>query len=209
MHPYSTDSAERTRLVFYMAIFSMAIFWLLSWLLAMIKGLTSWGIAAPSIAIIFGGTYFLFNKYSWKWSLLHKVGLVNTPDLSGIWTGTLNSSNDNYKKDYQIKIIINQNWTKISVRLVAEKSTSHSIAASIVTYHDGPYGVSLTYLYQNDPRSTAEPSMQIHRGAVIFHLSSDNTLEGDYFSDKGRRTNGSINVIREIESETLDKKNSI
>ena len=56
MHPYVTDSDERTRILFWLAVISVVVTWGLHELLKIMQISIHWIIEAPSVM----GFYFLF-----------------------------------------------------------------------------------------------------------------------------------------------------
>jgi hypothetical protein len=39
------------------------------------------------IASIATGTWIIFERYLWRWSIFRTLGLVDIPDLNGVWSG--------------------------------------------------------------------------------------------------------------------------
>jgi hypothetical protein len=79
--------------------------------------------------------------------------------------------------------------------LATDQSSSHSESASIVI--DTPEGKYLSYQYINDPKSNAVETMSIHRGTVrLIFDEKKNTLEGEYYSGRGRQNFGSLSFKR-------------
>mgnify|MGYP000935742563 CR=1 FL=1 len=194
MHPYATDSHERKTVIYYLVLLSVIVAIGLNYLLNRYKVSLPFTIAAPSLAAFFGFFYATFNKYIWKISLLQKIGIVNVPNLSGSWSGYLQSSFDELKEKRPITVTIKQSWTYISVKLTANSSTSFSLAASVLI--DVPDGPNLIYFYQNEPQPIAEGTMTIHKGTNIFKLASQDHIEGEYYTGRGRMTFGLIYLDR-------------
>ena len=137
--------------------------------------------------------YYVFDRFIWKWSLLRKIELVTVPDLNGQWGGTINSSYESDAQDYQIKVFITQQWSKILIRLEAGESYSKSIAASFLT--DDPSSPELVYVYDNDPMTMTPESMRSHGGTAKLRIT-DSGLQGQYYTGQGRRTIGDISLKR-------------
>lgn len=194
MHTYATDSDERKKITAFLAIISVGISYLLFLLLSKLITPSIWWFSAPSAFAVFGIMYAVFRRFVWLWPLLYRARLVKIPNLNGKWSGALRSSFDDYEKEYPVTIIIEQSWTHIRIRLTTEQSSSYSVAASLKT--DGPEGISLIYVYQNQPRVIAQPGMEMHWGTNTLILEEHNRLEGDYFTSKGRRSNGRIRIER-------------
>jgi hypothetical protein len=118
------------------------------------------------------------------------LGLVRVPNLTGRWRGHLLSSFDGHVKRHDLMINIFQSWTQIAVFLTTETSMSRSCAAVIQV--DDPDGLSLTYQYQNQPLANAMRTMHMHYGTAMLRMSDDDTLTGDYYAGRDRRTFGRI-----------------
>ena len=152
-----------------------------------------WLISVPSVAGIYQILYYMFDRYIWKWSLLRKIDLVTVPDLNGKWRGQLTSSHKSDRHAYPISVIITQRWSKILIRLEAEKSHSRSIAANFLT--DDPSSPELVYVYDNDPKAIVSESMHAHSGTARLRLI-DSILQGKYYTGQDRKTVGDIELER-------------
>ncbi len=193
MHPYNIDSAERKHVTFGLAVVSLLLATATAPFLNQLSGFLGFTIMPPSTLAIFGGLYFVFKKFVWKWSFLNKLGLIKVPDLNGEWNGQIKSSHDNFLQAYRIKIMIQQDWTHIAVRIKAEESTSHSFVAAILT--EDPRGIILTYQYQNKPNPETIDTMAIHEGTTFLKLE-EKKLEGEYYTGRGRATFGKLELTR-------------
>src|SRR5882672_2498550 len=65
-------------------------------------------------------------------------------------------------------------------------------SCSAVIQVDDPDGLSLTYQYQNQPLANAMRTMDMHYGTAMLQMSDDNSLTGDYYAGRDRRTFGRI-----------------
>src|SRR5688500_3015166 len=121
MHPYGTDSNERRNLLVALVPISF-------WLSAAAAGAIRWAGWGPpegvdwifdpaSAAAWFGVLYLYVERRVWRWSWLHRIGFVETPDLNGTWDGTLRTSWDQFREERRIHLIIRQSWTRIVVEL--------------------------------------------------------------------------------------------
>src|SRR5260370_18804218 len=128
-----------------------------------------WWVDAPSSMAFYGALYALFDKYLWRNSLVCKLGLVRTPNLTGRWRGFLITSFDGHAKRHDLMINIFQSWTQISVFLTTTTSISRSCAAEIQI--DDPDSVSLLYQYQNQPLANAMRTMHMHYGTAMLRVS--------------------------------------
>jgi hypothetical protein len=195
MHGYSTDSGERRVVPLLLASVAIALAWLSSQLLAAMHLSLPWWLDAPSTLGYYGALYALFDRKLWRNRSAHKLGLVRVPNLAGRWRGYLLSSFDGHTKRHDLMINIFQSWTQIAVFLATETSISRSCAAVIQV--DDPDGLSLTYQYQSQPLANAMRSMHMHFGTATLRVSDDDTLTGDYYAGRDRRTFGRIYCRRE------------
>jgi hypothetical protein len=202
MHGYSTDSSERRVIPLLLALLSIASAWVSSRLLAAAHLSVPWWLDAPSSLAFYGLLYGLFERFFWRNSLVHKLGLVRIPNLMGRWRGYLITSFDGHAKHHRLVIHIFQSWTQISVFLTTATSMSRSCAAVIQV--DDPEGVTLIYQYQNQPLADAMKTMHMHYGTAMLRLSDDGCLAGDYYAGRDRRTFGRICCRKQLGSPKAD-----
>ena len=190
MHGYSTDSGERRVVPLFLAMLAIALAWGSSKFLAAVHLSLPWWVDAPSSMAFYGVLYTLFDRYLWRNSLAHKLGLVRIPNLMGRWRGYLVTSFDGHAKRHDLMINIFQSWTQISVYLTTTTSMSRSCAAMIQV--DDPEGVALIYQYENQPLAYATRTMHMHCGTAMLMISDGDCLAGDYYAGRDRRTFGRI-----------------
>jgi hypothetical protein len=190
MHGYSTDSSERRVVPLLLALLAIALAWVTSKSLATAHLSVPWWADAPSSMAFYGLLYRLFDKQLWRNSLVHRLGLVRIPNLTGRWRGYLITSFDGHAKRHNVIINIFQSWTQIAVYLATATSISRSCAAVIQL--DDPEGASLIYQYQNQPLANAKKSMHMHCGTAQLRISNCGCLAGDYYAGRDRRTFGRI-----------------
>ena len=196
MHDYAIDSRER---VFVVRILFMAS--------ALASGIAAalipsdllpmrWLLPIPSIALVFGVSYWAFDNWLWRWQFLRVMRLISVPDLRGTWTGTIASSYTDFEKTQSVTVTIEQTWTKMAVRLNAAESRSWSITASVLT--NALEGLILTYLFDNEPKAESIGTMQRFRGTTVLVNTEPDRLEGHYFTGRGRETHGSMKLCRRL-----------
>jgi SMODS-associating 2TM, beta-strand rich effector domain len=190
MHGYSTDSGERRVVPLLLASVAIALAWLSSKILTLMHLSLPWWLDAPSTLGFYGALYTLFDSNLWRSQLARRLGLVRVPNLTGRWNGYLITSFDGHVKRHRLIINIFQSWTQISVFLTTNTSISRSCAAVIQV--DDPDGLSLTYQYQNQPLANAMRTMHMHFGTAMLRMSEDESLTGDYYAGRDRRTFGRI-----------------
>jgi len=190
MHPYSTTSEERSKIPFGLAAIAIGLAWLLSLIIGEIH-LPFW-IEVPGAVTLYGLLYALFRSYIWKWSLLHRIGLVTTPNIAGDWCGYVTSTFDDLAVRHPIKVRIQQNWTHLLLRLSANNSESESVVAFMVVGD----GTALSYEYRNTPKPGAKDTMHAHAGMAVLKLGDDGELSGEYYSGRDRANQGIISLMR-------------
>jgi hypothetical protein len=194
MHPYSTDSSERERVLFGLALLAVGAAWGLSRLLHATQITVPWWFDAPSTMGFYGIFFKSFDYGVWRWRLLHLVGLLKVPLLAGEWRGHVVSSFDNHKKPREVTVRIKQTWTRIVVLLSSDASNSHTLTAAIQVH--APEGIALSYEYENQPKPGAVKTMEIHFGTARLIFQDNRVLEGFYYSGRGRLEHGSIHLER-------------
>jgi hypothetical protein len=196
MHHYGTDSNERKYIPLLLAGLAIATALGFSRFLLWVHLTVPWWLDAPSTMGFYGLFYVWFDKKLWRIGLLRRLGLVKVPILDGHWQGVVRSSYDNHSREHQVEVQVKQTWTRISIRLESGSSRSHTTLAHIDIF--SPEGIVLSYQYQNDPAPGAVDTMQIHHGTARLRVIDENTLEGDYYSGRGRQNYGSI-TLRKVQ----------
>ncbi len=193
MHAYSIDTNERKNILLVLAVVSIVFSWGFYKILSYYQLSLPWWVESPSVLFFYGLLFVIFDRLLWK--CFRKVNFVKTPNLIGEWGGNLKSSFDNHSSEVKATLKIFQDWTRIKILMTTDQSSSHSESASIVI--DAPEGKYLSYQYINEPKSTAVETMNIHRGTVrLVFDEKKNTLEGQYYSGRGRQNFGSLYFAR-------------
>jgi len=190
MHGYSTDSSERRIVPLLLALLAIALAWATSRFLAAAHLSVPWWVDAPSSLAFYGALYAFFDRYLWRKSFVHKLGLARIPNLTGRWRGYLVTSFDGHAKQRELVIHIFQSWTQMVIYLATATSISRSCAA--VMQVDDPEGVSLVYQYESQPLANATRTMHMHYGTAMLRVSNGGCLAGDYYTGRDRRTFGRI-----------------
>ena len=145
-----------------------------------------------SINIIF---WMVFIKWLWRLKLFYPW-LVQVPNLSGNWEGTIKSNWDKGKGDpIPIKISINQSFLNIQIRIKSDESRSFSIGSSFDIDKDRGQQ-QLFYSYLNTPKPGVRNRSEIHYGSalLIFEGYDVNEMDGEYWTS--RETTGEIRIKR-------------
>lgn len=196
MHDYAIDSRERVLVVRILFMASALVSGIAAVLIPSDLLPMRWLLPIPSIALVFGVSYWAFDNWLWRWWFLRFLRLVSLPDLRGEWTGTIASSYTDFEDTQSVTVAIEQTWTKIAVRLNAAESRSWSLTASILT--NAPEGLVLTYLFDNQPEAESDETMERFRGTTVLLRTAADQLEGYYYTGRGRTTHGSINLCRQL-----------
>ena len=192
MHSYELES--RGRVAVTLGLISILFVWLIDVSLTAAKFDPQWWLSVPSFAGFYSVLHWLFDRHIWKLHILRKLRLVHAPNLNGVWTGEVRSSYDDYKFTYPVSVVIRQRWSQMTVRLETQQSQSRSFAATF-RVADLPYP-ELSYLYINEPKPGADAPMNIYRGTVELELK-EGALEGNYYTGRGRMTNGIMRLTRD------------
>jgi hypothetical protein len=197
-HNYSTDSTERRYIPFFLAAAAIGTALLTYHLLDRYHA-TPPGWASPLDTMAFYGLFYtFFDKYMWKWSVLHKVRISKIPDLSGTWKGyvepaTTRGVSAGLAIRTEITIAVQQTWTSLFIVGRTQLSRSHSLSGSLITTDE----CSLSYEYLNEPSTNALYTMHAHRGTARLSIERTHTiLSGEYYSGRDRQNIGSIHLTR-------------
>lgn len=197
MHPYSIDTDERVRVIAWMSILSIILFYIFRYILNKLNISFPDIIGGPSVIGIFWFLFWAFDNYAWKWKLFRKIHLVKTPILEGVWRGKYYSkrrcqeTNNIIETEGDAKFTINQNWTTISIIQQSKSSKSCSEVAGIAINDN--MGIVLSYQYKNEAEFKSEETMHSHIGFNKLHYYPDEQiLKGNYFTDKVRQSYGTV-----------------
>jgi len=192
MHPYATDSQERKTIPLFIAAFAVVSAVALSRFLALIHW-PGW-IDAPATIGFYGFYFDIFRRWIWRIPLLHTLGIIKVPVLSGHWKGYVTTSYDELADKHPVEVEILQDWTHMIVKLRTRYSRSESLIGSILVGTD----IVVDYEYRNEPAPGATDTMHAHRGSTTLRLSKEgDVLEGEYFSGRDRANYGAIKLHRE------------
>lgn len=191
MHAYELDG--RGKVIVAATVVSILLVWLLHIGLGALDFNPQWWLSVPSFAGCYSGLHWLFDRYVWRFGLLRKVKLVSLPDLNGTWIGEVKSSYNSDGCAHKVSAVILQRWSTIAIRFETVQSRSHSIAASLRT--TDLTNPELSYQYINEPKSNAPDTMAMHKGTATLELIGS-SLEGDYYTGRGRGEVGTIILNR-------------
>jgi hypothetical protein len=204
MFPYTTDSDERKNIPIILVILSLSVTAFINLVISWISNIITFSIpfflqplylSAPLTIAMYFILLEIFDKYLWKWSLLHSLGLIKTPNLNGTWHGYLLSSYSNLNVKHEISVIITQYWSEIKIVLKSDDSQSTSTIAGLLTNDSNC--ITLYYLYLSEPEPDAAPTMHSHRGTnwLVFDEKRD-SLIGGYYTGRDSKNHGKIVLQR-------------
>lgn len=191
MHAYAIQSPEHKTVLFFLAFLSIAI----TSLLHIAFNYIPVSVSAPSAFATYGVLFVGFDRFMWKWKFLRQLGLIKTPYFNGAWDVDFESSL-NPESRYGGTLEVSQTWTKISLFFNGSEAQSHSLMASISSYSPVQYNFSWQYQTKQKNRSDEDPD-RIYHGTAIIMANVDKTgspiqMEGDYYTDKTRKSYGRI-----------------
>lgn len=197
MHEYSID-VDHKRVYFFLAVASIIGSTIVTLILNYLIDIIPFIELTVSIASlgVFGILYTLFDKYIWKWKLLKKIGIVQTPNLNGTWKGEIHSSYFDFKESQPATLVIEQTWSKICIKGRFNQSKSSSDTTSLKVNDGG--GIKLLYSYYNDKDPQYyEISTSNHRGYTSLEIK-ENSMEGNYFNDPTNNQNhGKLKLLKQ------------
>jgi hypothetical protein len=163
----------------------------LVWLALSVFGVTSGGGLAVVFslrdiipALVFG--FSLYERWGWRWQLLHKLRVVKTPVVIGTWRGDLTSSFQ--EAPGTVYLAVSQTLTTVSVRLLSADSTSVSIAGGVAKTESG-FPV-IAYNFRNRPRvALRHNGSEMHYGGALVEIIGDPAagLDGEYWTERATK----------------------
>ena len=188
MHGYASDNLFRgPKVYFAFGAFAVAAAGGLRALIAMPQ--LRIDATALSAGLIYGGLIYLYDRWGWRW-------LSTIKNLNGTWVGHITTSH-NDGDTVPCVMRVRQTWTRIAIELETAQSRSRTTMAAL--YDNQPGDDGLKYEYVSEPRNLAAQTMHTHRGVCTLTIGADSrkpSLSGDYFTGRGRETQGEITLHR-------------
>ena len=163
MHAYSTNSAERRYIPFFLAAGAIGAAFLGFRLLDTYRIVVPWWASPPIDTMAFYGLFFfLFDRFVWKWRVLRWLRITRVPDVSGEWHGHVRPSptegmSAGLGEERDITVVIRQTWTELLVTGRTNLSKFRSLSGSLVVTDEH----SLSYEYLNEPSAPASSTMHV------------------------------------------------
>lgn len=155
-------------------------------------------IGVFSVMTLLSATLWLVDRYGYRKRIFK--WLVDVPNLSGRYTGTLVSNYqemDGFNTERACAIEVKQNASAIHVysyigdpRTFEETSQSYSASEQLVKEENGFF--KLYYVYTNEPDTLMQQLDQHNGTAMLKYYPDVKMLKGDYYNKRGNQ--GTIEV---------------
>lgn len=196
MHEYGVSGHDRAGVGRWLGVASIIIASGLSQLFAFGASVTGWEAfakAGATTGVVYFGLHYLFNKYIWK------NGFFQIPDLNGTWNvdGQTLDAEGNMTYEWQAKLSMEQDWSKIAIHLETPKSVSNSYTATLHRRFGKKGTWLLSYSYRNEPGAENVHELSSHQGfcEIEFEPGCDGA-KASYFNSGNRRTFGIMELSR-------------
>lgn len=202
MHDYGISGHDRASIGRWLGVASIVIAGGLSQLLGVAQSYTGWAIftgATIATGAVYFGLHFSFDKYFWKNKKIQKLGILKIPNLNGSWKveGQTLNEDGSAKFEWEAKLSIEQDWSKIAIHLETTQSASNSYTATLHRRYGKSDSWQLSYSYHNAPGVEDEHILNSHRGFCELEFGSGfKDARGAYFNARGRRTFGTMKLTR-------------
>jgi hypothetical protein len=187
MHEYVCPPASRVKVVFWIAIASVAVSIGVGAALKAVSFVPPEFAAPPAVATVFAILFAIYDRWVWRLKPFGKR-VSKIPDLRGDWHGTIDirEGDKSATGTYECQASIRQTWNRIAIEFKTDFSKSHSTLASLTT--DGSAPAALRYEYDVSTISGAKlPTDWGTRHYGVAHLNPAepewSKLEGKYYND--------------------------
>ena len=144
-------------------------------------------VAPLSAFAIYALLIFVYDRWGWRW-------LSTMKNLNGTWTGEMRSSFDDVNATPCVARV-RQTWTRMDIALETLHSRSRTTMAALIG--DQLVDGRLQYEFISEPKNLAPVTMQAHHGVCLMDIEKTDSglrLRGDYFTGRGRDTQGEITL---------------
>ena len=175
---------------------------------------SAWG-GVVIATVLAAGMFAGFEKRAWRWRLTASIPSTTVPDLSGKWTDHLLIPRGKEGEDVGVpldcRVDIKQDWSRITVELETDLSTSWSVMATVDARKTGAdVEYELHYEYYVNPRSDPPSDLAAkvelvdpHYGSARLKLGPGpwprvrpTLLDGIWYNDQHFELWGTIAVAR-------------
>jgi hypothetical protein len=132
-----------------------------------------------------------YDQWAWRWRWVRK--LTHRPVIHGTWKAALSSSHARVRgTSIECYLVIRQTYSRVSVRLLLQRSSSRSMSGDIV-FEDG--ACVLYYVYAKQTRALDLDDNPSSRGGAALTIGRvpQVHLEWDYWTDA--ETSGEIKTV--------------
>jgi SMODS-associating 2TM, beta-strand rich effector domain len=134
---------------------------------------------------------WIYEKWLWRFSPIHRIGLNKTPVVIGTWKGMLESFwtdpvTGQRRDPKTVYLTIEQTATTLSVRLLTNESASEQVAGMMSKTEAGHPALSYTYRNRPELRFREGNVSPIHYGSALLEVVGDpaTALVGSYWGDR-------------------------
>ena len=197
MHDYAVFGHDRAAIGRWLGFIAIALSGGIAQLLAWANNLTgidAFTKATITTGIVYFALHWIFNKWLWR------LPFFEIPNLNGTWSlqGKTLDENGATKFDWNGAIGIEQNWKSISLHLKTSNSQSDSYTATISKRHGPTGGWLVSYSYRNEPEVEQSHELSSHKGFCEIEINNNLAIgKASYFNSKGRRTFGTMDLIKD------------
>jgi len=198
MHSYLIDEEIKKRFFLITIVLAIVSGWLFNQILSYLPFSIPWWMETPSVLGLFGVYFWLFNNHLWnKWPLKH-LAWFKIPDLNGKWDVLITSSYQGFEEEIPAKAVIRQTATRLCVSLETDRSRSYSTSGSLLKT-ERLNTFELIYQFINQPKPDAIFTMANHYGTTWLTIEDNQSIEGEYYTGRGRQQFGKIRFYRKSE----------
>lgn len=158
--------------------------------------ISAWGGVLAGVVFSYV-IFMLYDRCMWRWSVVECLPGTTVADMRGTWTGQLvvraSPEDGEIGQELGCTVRIEQDWSRIQVRLTTDETESYSLMAAID-------GRGLRYEYYVVPLSDEAGEvlglLKPHYGMADLKLTGDSMLGGEWFNDQDFQRWGSIELKR-------------
>lgn len=138
---------------------------------------------------VVGIILIIFDKWLWKLPLIHSL-FVPFPNISGTWQGSIISSWTDPQTSKQIPpidayLVIYQTYSSLNLRIMTRESRSDLLSGNFISNKGSPHKIA--GIYNNVPNIEVRERSPIHYGGLLLEIHNDQTLEGEYWTDRNTK----------------------
>ena len=196
MHNYLVDESVRNRVFIIAAALAIGSARLFNLIITNLNFNIPWWVETPSVLGFFGIYVWLYDNWLWNKIPFRKLRWFQIPDLQGKWDVIIKSSYKGFEEQTKAQATIRQTGNRMCITLQTAQSSSFSTYGAIARV-DRQNNYELIYHYQNRPNPDSLETMSIHYGTAWIQIADNvQTMDGEYYSGRGRQHFGTILFFR-------------